>query len=158
MSKKRYRTKKKNLPSVFNTSQVFTQAGEIEQQKTNLKPNETSMAVNDRGNLVWKYKKDKMKPYFSMDMTLSAFIWLILTIGLLALHIWIWDYVNEDGHLAIWFFNVFFFLCFIYCVDIDFDFYTEWKDVEKPFKVKQPKELGSEPVSDSLQITKDKVK
>lgn len=153
MSKKKYRTKKKNLSSVFNTSQVFTQVGEVEQQKTNFKP----MSANDSGDLIWKQKKSKKKPSFSMDINLGTIIWLILTVGLLALHIWIWDYVNEAGHLAIWFFNVLFFLCFLHCTDFDLEFYTEWKDEEKPFKVKQPKELGSEPVSDSLQITKDKV-
>ncbi len=90
MSKKKYKTRKKNLPSVFNTSQVFTQVGGVEQQRANFKPKETGMTVNDKGDLVWKQKKSKEKPSFSMDINLGMIIWLILTVGLLVLHIWIW--------------------------------------------------------------------
>lgn len=175
MSKKKYRTRKPKLPSVFGASQVLSQAGEsviLEQSRASSKPKETGMAVNDNGDLVWKRKKIKKKHHFSINISWSMLIWLIFSLGFLALHIWIWDFVDDEGHSALWMINVVFFIFFFTSalkddyiddtgfkklIDVDCYSYSVEKEKEEPFKVKMPKELGSEPISDSLQIMEDKV-
>ena len=168
MSKKKYRTRKPKLPSVFDASQVLSQAGEsviFEQSRGSFKPKETGTAVNDNGDLVWKRKKIKKKHHFSINVSWGMLICLIFTLGLLALHIWIWDYVDSEGHFALWGINGLFFIFFFISalkddytdelgfkklVDVGCYSYSVEKEQEEPFKVKMPKDLGVEQVSSGI--------
>ena len=168
MSKKKYGTREKNLPSVFDASQMLSQAGEsitLEQPRTSFKSKETGMTVNDSGNLVWKRKKIKKKHHLRIHVSWGMLICLILTLGLLALHIWIWDFVDDEGHTALWSINGVFFIFFFISalkddytdelgfkklVDVGCYSYSVEKEQEEPFKVKMPKDLGVEQVSSGI--------
>ncbi len=169
MSKKRKKDVKKQVPAIFNTSQIFSQTEQnfiqSEQPLNHNKSKDEGMVVNEKGDLVWKRKKTKKKHHLRIHVSWGMLICLIFTLGLLALHIWIWDFVDDEGHTAIWGINgvflMFFFISalkddytdelgFKKLVDVGCYSYSVEKEQEEPFKVKMPKDLGVEQVSSDI--------